>query len=96
MIISFWFFFRWLRCACIGLITKLNQEIKSDPNLGKGFCIGHSYFINNESEFTEDELNRAVLFEIIPMLEEYWFDDESKFNTWKKKLEDAIRKPSDS
>ena len=80
----------------IGLITELNQEIKSDPNLGKGFCIGHSYFINNESEFTEDELNRAVLFEIIPMLEEYWFDDESKFNTWKKKLEDAIRKPSDS
>ena len=54
------------------------------------------YFINNESEFTEDELNRAVFFEIIPMLEEYWFDDESKFENWKKKLEDAIRKPSDS
>lgn len=80
----------------IDVIRELNSEIKTDPNLGQGFCIGHSYFINNESIFSEEELKRAVLYEIIPMLEEYWFDDTDNFDKWKKRLEDAIREPSDS
>ncbi|MGT0185826.1 hypothetical protein ACVNP0_05175 [Staphylococcus aureus] len=34
----------------------------------------------------KDELSNIVEFEIIPMLEEYWFDEPSKINVWSEKL----------
>ncbi len=63
-------------------IKKLNEAIAQDQSLGKGFCIGHSYFCNAE-ECTPEWMKDIVEFDIFPMLSEYWFDDESKLNEWK-------------
>ena len=63
-------------------IKKLNEVITQDQSLGKGFCIGHSYFCNTE-ECTLEWMKDIVEFDIFPMLSEYWFDDESKLNEWK-------------
>ena len=63
-------------------IKELNTEITQDKSLGKGFCIGHSYFCNTE-ECTLEWMKNIVEFDIFPMLSEYWFDDESKLNEWK-------------
>ena len=63
-------------------IKELNTEITQDKSLGKGFCIGHSYFCNAK-ECTEDWMKDIVEFDIFPMLSEYWFDDEVNLNKWK-------------
>lgn len=56
-------------------ISYINEIILKDVNLGKGFCIGHSYFCdyNGDSKWYEDIIN----YEIKPLLEEYYADDES-------------------
>lgn len=66
-------------------IQELNRAITKDKSLGKGFCIGHSYFCNAE-ECTEAWMKEIVEFDILPMLSEYWFDDEVKLNEWKNIL----------
>ncbi len=66
-------------------IKELNQEIINDKSLGKGFCIGHSYFCSG-SDFSDDALDSIVNYDIIPMLEEYWFDDETKLKRWTNTL----------
>ena len=69
----------------INLIKELNTNIINDKSLGKGFCIGHSYFC--EQENCSDEWLQAVIkFDILPMLSEYWFDDSNKFQIWENKL----------
>jgi 5-methylcytosine-specific restriction protein B len=74
----------------IEIIQQLNDEIEKDPSLGRGFRIGHSYFCNLKSG-TTGELADIVDFGIVPMLEEYWFDDADKVAEWKKRLEAAIQ-----
>lgn len=69
----------------IARICDLNKEITSDKALGKGFCIGHSYFCNID-DCSEELLESIVKYEIIPMLEEYWFDDETKLKRWSNTL----------
>lgn len=58
-------------------IVQLNEVICADASLGEGFAIGHSYFCGLEKNI---ELNKRieeiVRYDIIPMLEEYWFDDQ--------------------
>ena len=76
----------------IDAIAKLNKEVISkDPTLGKGFCIGHSYFCN-QKEVNGTWLNNIVEYEIIPMLQEYWFDDEAKFEEQSEELRNALVK----
>lgn len=73
-------------------ITELNQDIIDDPALGKGFCIGHSYLCGTSKDKIKDEWLRAVLmYDIIPLLEEYWFDEPEKLDTWKSRLEGLIQ-----
>ena len=74
----------------IDAIVKLNQVIKEDHSLGEGFCIGHSYFCNIENNKNNDCLRRIVEYEIIPMLQEYWFDNEGKYKEEAKKLRDIL------
>lgn len=59
-------------------IQALNEVICKDDSLGRGFCIGHSYFYNLE-EFSQEWLENVINFDIEPMLKEYWFDDSQKF-----------------
>lgn len=78
----------------IECIKQLNLAIKSDETLGADFCIGHSYFCDlNKSEMDELEaaLIRIVDFEIIPLLNEYWFDDADMVNEWSNNLRSAIK-----
>ena len=68
-------------------IVELNKVIESDDSLGSGFCIGHSYLCNLHEGY---DLESIVEYDIIPMLREYWFDNDSKFNQEVQKLRNAI------
>lgn len=72
-------------------IKDLNAEIVVDTSLGEGFCIGHSYFCGKDEEYTSDILYSIVFYEIIPMLEEYWFDDSQKLEKWKGIFKDIFK-----
>ena len=63
----------------IDAIINLNKVIASDASLGKGFCIGHSYFCNCK-EFSRGWLENVILYDVLPMLREYWFDNDEQFN----------------
>lgn len=70
------------------IITKikdLNKDISKDPSLGEGFMIGHSYFCNLQN-VDDKNIKSIINYDIIPMLKEYWFDDENKLNEWITKL----------
>ena len=67
----------------ISEIVKLNGEISRDKSLGKGFCIGHSYFCGKTKETCTNEWMQSVVnYDILPMLSEYWFDDDTKVQRW--------------
>lgn len=68
----------------------MNSEIKRDESLGEGFIIGHSYFCNL-SNVTDYELENIVEYEIIPLINEYWFDEPDKVDSWSEKLRGAIQ-----
>ncbi|WP_296919360.1 AAA family ATPase [uncultured Megasphaera sp.] len=69
--------------ALISKIVELNEEIRRDPSLGKGFCIGHSYFCGRGKDTCTERWMRAVVdYDILPMLSEYWFDDDDKVQRW--------------
>lgn len=58
-------------------MKQLNKTIADDTvNLGKGFCIGHSYFCpSDDGQLANDAWYRDVInSEISPLLKEYWFD----------------------
>jgi len=74
----------------IEAIKKLNLEILEDSSLGECFRIGHSYFYSN-NEVTDLWLNCVVNYEIIPLLHEYWFDDEKTFSRWENELREIVR-----
>ena len=48
--------------------------------------IGHSYFTNLKQENINEKLDNIIEYEIIPLLEEYWFDEEEKVHHWKEIL----------
>ena len=69
-------------------IVELNKVIENDDSLGSGFCIGHSYLCNLGYHY---ELENIVEYDIIPMLREYWFDNDDRFNQEAQKLRAAIK-----
>mgnify|MGYP000695144190 CR=1 FL=1 len=65
----------------IDKLTALNNEISEETKtLGPDYQIGHSYFCADDSEVKYDEqwYKNVVIYELKPLLEEYWFDDEDK------------------
>ena len=74
----------------IAAIEKLNIAIENDETLGRGFRIGHSYFCT-ECDVDDMWLNAVITYEIIPLLNEYWFDEPSKVRDWEYALREAIR-----
>jgi 5-methylcytosine-specific restriction protein B len=66
--------------------AALNEEITRDPNLREGFRIGHSYFCPATGPLTEAQYFRAVDSKIVPLLQEYWFDDPDKIRHWRERL----------
>ena len=71
--------------ALIEQIIDLNREINTDDSLGPGFRIGHSYFCGQEN-CTEEWMKSVVYYDIIPLLQEYWFDDRQKVQQWENLL----------
>jgi len=69
-------------------IVELNKVIENDDSLGSGFCIGHSYLCNLGYDY---RLENIVEYDIIPMLREYWFDNDNWFYQEAQKLKAAIK-----
>ena len=66
-------------------ITDLYFVIAKDPSLGNGFCIGDSYFCGQD-ECSDEWMQSVVEYDILPMLEEYWFDEPEKLQKWQNIL----------
>ena len=57
----------------------MNDVIRKDRNLGRGFEIGHSYFCPSAAGvYDKDWLRRILETEIQPLLDEYWYDSPEK------------------
>lgn len=74
----------------VARVKDLNKEIALDKSLGKGFCIGHSYFCGRDV-CTEEWLHSIVDYDILPMLSEYWFDDTAKLQRWENILQGVFQ-----
>lgn len=89
----------------VGTIVSLNDEIRNDPTLGKGFEVGHSFLAGaplktSDSELVEIDLEafdtwfaNLVDYELLPLLEEYWYDDEAKLAHWTDRLTALVGSP---
>ena len=77
--------------SLIDKVIELNREIESDPSLGRGFCIGHSYFCGRTPEnCTIEWLNSVIDYDIVPTLREYWFDEPARTVKWERALKAAV------
>lgn len=72
----------------IGRMNTLNATIQEDArNLGRGYCIGHSFFCAGHGVVPDENWYREVVeFEIEPLLREYWVDVEEKALEERNKL----------
>ena len=83
----------------IDAVKDVNRAILKDDSLGKGFLIGHSYLINNrlynntspDTVFDVDMAESIIEFDLIPLVEEYWFDNETRLNSAKEKLRSVLQ-----
>lgn len=76
----------------IAAIRQLNAAISQDDSLGKGFCMGHSHVCGRRAETCTDEWMRSVAeFDIIPTLDEYWFDEPEKVRHWENVFSEVLR-----
>ena len=66
-------------------VKELNRAIASDESLGSGFELGHSYFCGQKA-ITDDWLHQVINYDLIPMLQEYWFDNRKEVEKWKTAL----------
>jgi 5-methylcytosine-specific restriction protein B len=60
---------------------EVNQEIASDSLLGENYSLGHSFFCPRGDNFNELDrkwFESIVRTEIIPLLDEYWFDNSER------------------
>lgn len=64
----------------IARMTALNEAIAADTkNLGLAYQIGHSYFCPRNGINPDDGWYRRVIeSEIVPLIQEYWFDNDQK------------------
>ncbi len=62
-------------------LNAVNMMIAEDAQLGRDFQVGHSFFCPRGDDFSHLDLNwyrEIVQTEIVPLLEEYWFDAPEK------------------
>ncbi|MVA75152.1 AAA domain-containing protein [Auraticoccus sp. F435] len=77
--------------ALVAVVVGLNEAIAEDPALGPGFAIGHSYLSKPLNGDADDAwLHSVVEDELVPLLEEYWFDEPAKAKEWTSKLRAAV------
>ena len=71
-------------------VRKLNETISDDASLGRGFCMGHSYLCAGDPS-DASWLESVIQCDIVPLLEEYWFDEPDKVDEWKSLLLGAVK-----
>jgi 5-methylcytosine-specific restriction protein B len=74
-------------------IKALNNEIEQDRSLGPQYRIGHSYVTPQIGVIIGNDLNwfkDVVRSEIVPLLEEYWFDAPSKVEAARHRLLEGL------
>ena len=84
--------------ALVSILKNLNDAITEDPGLGAGFTVGHSYLSpppeslqqRSTPEDTDAWLESVVEDELVPLLDEYWFDEPSNAGAWAEKLRNAL------
>lgn len=88
-------FMRWQRQVdspaldhLVADIIDLNAAIAEDPALGSGFMIGHS-FLCRPTSADDGWLGSVVEDELIPLLDEYWFDEPARAQEWAERLRNA-------
>jgi len=69
-------------------LSRLNDEIAKDRNLGPGYKIGHSLFssIDDETKLDDAWFEYIVASQVNPTLEEYWFDQPETVKRWRDEL----------
>lgn len=70
-------------------MARLNEDIAADRSLGPQFQVGHSYVTPTDASGATDGLSwfeEVVNSEIVPLLEEYWFDNAEKVSAAKREL----------
>lgn len=71
-------------------LYALNEFIADEDRsgLGRGFCIGHSYFCTKPlpGQMPTEWYRFILKYEIGPLLEEYWWDDKDKVDECKRAL----------
>lgn len=89
----------------VGTIVSLNDEIRNDPTLGKGFEVGHSFLagaplkvsdsgaVKIDLEAFDTWFTNLIDYELLPLLEEYWYDDEAKLDHWTDRLTALVGSP---
>lgn len=75
----------------VATVVDLNRVIADDPALGQGFAIGHS-FLSRPTDSDPDDawLYSVVEDELVPLLDEYWFDEPQTAAEWSGKLRAAV------
>ena len=64
-------------------VTGINDRIAADVDLGLDYVVGHSFFCTDVGPAGEEQwYRRIVTYQLLPLLGEYWFDDQ-------RSLEDA-------
>lgn len=74
----------------VNLVKEINTIISDDQTLGPGFCIGHSFFCDAKG-LDATHLNEIIEFELIPLLEEYWFDNKNEVEELSRKLRESLK-----
>lgn len=69
-------------------VAAVNKLILDDPMLGRGFLLGHSPFCGGPPAGEEPErwLRDVCEYELLPLLEEYWFDAPERLDTARRAL----------
>ncbi len=74
----------------IKLFSALNKKIVKDE-LDEYHQIGHSFFMIKEGKLDKDRLEKIWKYDIIPLIEEYFYDAEN-FDSKSYKLDSFLRK----
>jgi 5-methylcytosine-specific restriction endonuclease McrBC GTP-binding regulatory subunit McrB len=86
------------------LLTSINEKILKQDNM-RDYQIGHSYFMKgNKAIESKDDLHFAMVYEVIPLVKEYFYNEQEKANlvlgsdlassesgqAWRKKSDNLI------
>jgi len=73
-------------------MAALNEMISADPNLGSSYAVGHSFFCPTPRQAASPDAwyTGVIETQILPLLEEYWFDQRANITKAQKLLLDGF------